>query len=299
MSGSRISVRINGRPVPVGASEPEFSSAQSGWSGFPLEIHLTGPFERWRGWSWPQTHLHVCLSGRAAVHVTGVAGERRYFSRPGHSICLFPAGTGYTDLRRAGERERIAIVELDGARVRHLSEGGGDGPAVALAPQIGVDDAQAAALVRTMIAEIKAGCPGGSLYGESLSLALAAYVRGRYAAGGACAHTRALRFSGTQLRRVLDYLRAHVGSDFRLEDLAGALQISARHFTRLFRNSFGTTPHRYLIAERVKFAKILLRRRRVPIVDIAARLGFASQSHFTQVFRRETGVPPSRYRREV
>lgn len=291
-------VRINGIPVPIGASAPDFSSMQSAWSGFLLEIHQTAPFEHWRGWSWPRTHLHVCLGGRAAVHVTGVAGERRYFSRPGHSICLFPAGTGHTDVHRAGEPERIAVVELDGARVRHLSEDGRDEPAVALAPQIGVDDAQAAALVHMMIAEIKAGCPGGGLYGESLSLALAAYVRGRYAAGNSCARTRALRFSGTQLRRVLDYLRVHIGSDFGIDEMAGTLEISARHFTRLFRNSFGTTPHRYLIAERVKFAKILLRRRRVPIVDIAARLGFASQSHFTQVFRRETGVPPSRYRRE-
>jgi AraC family transcriptional regulator len=279
---------------------PEFSSEGSGWSGFRFEIHLLPPRHDELGLSWQKTHLHVCLAGRASVHVTGVAGERRYLSRPGHSISLFPAGTGHTNLHRHGDRERIAVVEMDSARIRPPNDDGSNADLTAsLVPQIGVDDQQAASLVRTMIAEVKAGCPGGRLYGESLSMALAAYVRGRYAATGRHTPDHELRFSGSQLRRVLDYMRAHVGSDFRLVDLAGALQISARHFTRLFRNSFGTTPHRYVLAERVKFAKILLRRRRVPIVDIAARLGFASQSHFTQVFRKETGVPPSRYRREV
>jgi len=51
------------------------------------------------------------------------------------------------------------------------------------------------------------------------------------------------------------------------------------------------TPHRSIVNERVPQAKELIAKGRL-LVDIAAKLGFASQSHFTGVFRKVTGMSP-------
>ena len=47
---------------------------------------------------------------------------------------------------------------------------------------------------------------------------------------------------------------------------------------------------------RVEEAKRLLARGTDPIVDIAAAVGFESQSYFAKVFKRCTGLTPKEYR---
>jgi AraC-like DNA-binding protein len=71
-----------------------------------------------------------------------------------------------------------------------------------------------------------------------------------------------------------------------------------RQFLRTFSNTFGTTPHRYIVNERVAQAKELIAEGRL-LGDIAAKLGFANQSHFTGVFRKVTDMSPGRFRQET
>jgi AraC family transcriptional regulator len=73
--------------------------------------------------------------------------------------------------------------------------------------------------------------------------------------------------------------------------------VSPYHFARLFKHSTGLPPHQYVIACRVERAKELLRERdRLPLADVAAEVGFSSQSHFTRHFKRLVGVTPRRFR---
>jgi len=69
------------------------------------------------------------------------------------------------------------------------------------------------------------------------------------------------------------------------------------HFSRLFKQSTGTSPHQYLLSRRLDRAKTLLRQHGTTLADVSTSTGFADQSHFTKVFRRFTGVTPSEYRR--
>ena len=78
-------------------------------------------------------------------------------------------------------------------------------------------------------------------------------------------------------------------------DLAKLIRLSPRQFIRIFSNTFGTTPHRYIINKRVALAKELIAKGRL-LVEIAVKLGFASQSHFSDVFRKVTGMPPGQFR---
>ena len=72
---------------------------------------------------------------------------------------------------------------------------------------------------------------------------------------------------------------------------------SRYHFLRLFRDTFATTPHQYLIQRRIQKAKELLRVRSLSVTDVCFEVGFQSLGSFSSLFRKCVGQPPINYRR--
>jgi transcriptional regulator GlxA family with amidase domain len=105
------------------------------------------------------------------------------------------------------------------------------------------------------------------------------------------------QFSHAQVRLVADYIHGNLDRAFNLCDLSNLVNLSPRQFLRIFVNTFGTTPHRYLMNERVTRATELISKGQA-LAAIAADLGFANQSHFCGVFRKVTGMSPGRFRQE-
>ncbi len=102
-----------------------------------------------------------------------------------------------------------------------------------------------------------------------------------------------------QLRRVLALIEDRLAEDISLDDLAGAAGLSRFHFVRAFKAAVGKTPHRWLVGLRIERAKQLLVKRNMTIIDVAALVGFDSQSHFGQVFLDHVGIPPREWRRRA
>ncbi len=80
-----------------------------------------------------------------------------------------------------------------------------------------------------------------------------------------------------------------------LAELAALSGVSRFQLLRGFARSVGTTPHAYLLQQRVRLARRLLAAGRRP-AEAAAEAGFADQSHLTRAFRRQLGITPARYR---
>ncbi|MDJ0680333.1 MAG: AraC family transcriptional regulator [Xenococcaceae cyanobacterium MO_167.B52] len=99
-----------------------------------------------------------------------------------------------------------------------------------------------------------------------------------------------------QLSQVLDYIDTYLDRNIKLADLAKLLDISSFHFSRLFKQSIGITPHQYLSQQRVERAKQLLKTTDRLIVDIALECGFTSHSHLSKQFRQLTSMTPKAYR---
>lgn len=99
-----------------------------------------------------------------------------------------------------------------------------------------------------------------------------------------------------QLMQVLDYVDAHLDRDLKLADLACLLKMSQFHFSRLFKQSIGLSPHQYLLQQRLERVKQLLKQKDRPILDIALACGFNSHSHLSKQFRQATGMTPKAYR---
>jgi AraC family transcriptional regulator len=97
-----------------------------------------------------------------------------------------------------------------------------------------------------------------------------------------------------KLRRLRDYVVAHLDEPIGVEALADLAGRSPFHFTRIFTRSVGMTPHRYVVHLRLQRAIELVREGRSGLAEIAAHTGFADQSHLSRWVRRVHGVSLSR-----
>tara|TARA_R110001606_G_scaffold4492_2_gene20926 strand:+ start:2459 stop:3337 length:879 start_codon:yes stop_codon:yes gene_type:complete len=95
---------------------------------------------------------------------------------------------------------------------------------------------------------------------------------------------------------IRSYIRDNLHTSITLEELAGIAGFSRFHFIRAFKTSFGTTPHQYLIRQRVTRSTELLVHSSLSLPEIAEEAGFTSQQQFTSTFQKATGMPPGRFR---
>lgn len=144
------------------------------------------------------------------------------------------------------------------------------------------------------------GVPNGRLYVEGLCVALLGIVSAHYAVQLQGTPSQDHRLTPQQERRVVELVRTLLGTKLSLAVMATEVGLSPQHFARLFKSSFGTTPHAFVEAQRIDAAVAALRHdRATPISAIAAVYGFSSQSHMTELMRRRLGVTPGQMRRGV
>jgi AraC family transcriptional regulator len=102
-----------------------------------------------------------------------------------------------------------------------------------------------------------------------------------------------------QQRIVSDYIEQHLSEQIPLTALAQLARLSPFHFCRVFKRSFGVSPHRYHTGRRIERAKILLAERKYSVTEVGLTVGFGETSSFTAMFRKFTGQTPSGYHRAL
>ena len=96
--------------------------------------------------------------------------------------------------------------------------------------------------------------------------------------------------------RARDAMDRDYAKPLDIPSLARIAYVSEGHFIRVFRATFGETPHRYLQRRRVERAMFLLRETDRSVTEICFDVGFASLGTFSRVFADIVGEPPSTYR---
>jgi len=204
------------------------------------------------------------------------------------------------------DEEVLALdLYLEPRFVRTLAESSGVGfDGAEVLPVFRARDPHVERIGLSLKEELETGGLGGALYAEALANALALHLFREHSSLGDEARRKAASepkpggLSRRQLGKVLDFIGDNLASsgELSLAEIAAQANTSPHHFSRLFKESAGVSPHQYVIRERVERAKGLLLCD-VPIGEVARMVGFSSQAHLTRHFKRLVGVTPARYRR--
>lgn len=98
-------------------------------------------------------------------------------------------------------------------------------------------------------------------------------------------------------QEIISYIEEHLEEELSLEKIAGVLHYSRYYAARAFKESTGTTLHKYIQGRRLDEAARKLAQTRQPIIEVALGAGYGSQQAFTQAFRLEYRCTPQEYRR--
>ena len=290
MSTPLIHAISQGRRMPV-FGNPFLSSANSRWAGFPLE-ELDTKLEEISKAYFSTTMIFVVTRGSGSAHWKDRGVHVHHRVAPG-ALSIARSHCELQSSWATNAWSRVA-VQLDGAKLRSLSPYDLEAMEASFSPMLTTRDSRIENLVLAMRDEVKQGCPSGILFAESISIALVAYLAGRYATPGN-SH-RASSLSPEQRRSISDYVRENLTNDISVTGLAAIVCMSPSHFTRVFKASFGVTPYRFVMQERIEGAKDMLQTTHLSASQVAMAFGFASQSHFVKVFRQFTGVTPKQYK---
>ena len=160
---------------------------------------------------------------------------------------------------------------------------------------VGQDDAVMRNLGYAIIAAFEREDEGQSLFLDCALQAVAQHIVGRY--GDLLTTQSPGSLALWQERRAKEMIEEKLATGVSLGELAEACRLSTTHFSRAFRQSTGTSPHRWLQERRIEKATYMLASL-APLATIAQACGFADQSHFTRVFTNIVGIGPGQWRRQ-
>ncbi len=241
----------------------------------------------------------------ACIYVAHTGTGHRRYQRGLHTLDLrtaprmievYEAGLHFDRAEWAGEAGRCIEILFPDAQVQALT--GGELQSLPLRTAHEVFDDRVSSLALQLAEEVLAGAPSGPLYARGLSLALLAVLHAHHAGPAPARLAAGQVLAPDQRRRIIDFVAATFGDKLTLDRLAGELRLSPFHFARLFKATFGVTPHDYVQRVRLDAAvRALQCHEDRSIAEIADRCGFSSQSHLTTQMRRHLGTTPRTLRR--
>ena len=240
------------------------------------------------------TTLILLLSKRAKM-ATDLLGDRRRIVIPADSFVIVPSGTtSWWD--NSGSGGAMIHTTFSHQLLAELREDEGIGGS--LKPAAGFFTVALRAAFALLQGELSRLEPEGRIFTESLARLIGlAMLRANadLALGGRSSGGLA----GWQLRRVVDYLGAHLDEDVSLVELSNLVGLSPSHFCRAFKDSVGQSPHAWLIEQRMERAReMMLLHPLMGLTEIALSVGYQSQAAFGTAFKRTTGWTPHQWRRE-
>lgn len=96
---------------------------------------------------------------------------------------------------------------------------------------------------------------------------------------------------------VLSYIDENYKRTLSLEELSSIMNMSSKHFSRAFRQTFRTTPHQYVINKRLTESQQLLLEENLSVKEIAYAVGFENENYFSELFSNKIGISPLKFRK--
>jgi len=120
-------------------------------------------------------------------------------------------------------------------------------------------------------------------------------------AGGQSQHSALLEMDAKsdRIQNALAYAKRNLRKQLSVEDLAEAVHLSPRQFSRAFRAETGKSPAKAVEHLRVEAARVMIEQSHHPIDVVATETGFADRERMRRAFMRAFGQPPQVIRRNA
>lgn len=107
-----------------------------------------------------------------------------------------------------------------------------------------------------------------------------------------------LGYEKKAIQQACCYIDERFAQGVSLHELAEHVSFSPYYLLRVFRAEVGMPPYAYLESVRIRHAQRLIETGK-PLVEVAAEVGFSSQSHMTRRFKKIIGATPGQYAAQV
>ena len=245
------------------------------------------------------TEVIVMLDGRLPVRRRGDGQMQHCNAVPG-MIWLCPNGVREDMIHLYGDVQEsmhlfLPALPLSETLVREIDI---DPETIQLKYQGGFRDPLIEQIAWAIRAEMTDPGPAGKIQTETLSMALGIHIVRNYSnlsPGSKSLPPVRGALDPRRIRRVTDFIDAHLSGDLTIAALAKEAYLSPFHFASAYKEATGTTPHRYVTDRRIERSRALIAEGELPLAEIAVTCGFSSQAHFCRWFKRLVGATPGEY----
>src|SRR6266436_4852126 len=286
----------NGKPFPGGTpSRVILSSVGTKWNDLVVEQHLCPSFEV--ADVMHKRHAIAINIGHSSTWEFKKEGRfQRVFKARG-AISFFPSDQPFSGRLKVerGVFVNVLFLAVEPVFVSRVAEGLElDSDPIELIEQRRSTDHTLHHIAMALRAGVQTGDALDRMYGEALSTALAVHLLREYSAAVLEPKRQHGGLPREKLVRAVEYIQDQLNTDLTVSGIAQAVGLSPDHFTRLFKESTGQSPYRYVVEARVRKAKELLTTGKFTICEAAYHVGFVDQSHLTRHFKKIFGLPPKR-----
>ena len=243
----------------------EFGIAEFGWSSVGAGLHV-GPHRF-------HAHLlHFNLRGSVSYQ-DGTAAEGQAFLIPRKTTYEFETLTEYEHYWFGFFGTRADDILRD----------------FRISPETGcVLDVHDAELCASVLSQAFAKCRSAN----DERIAMAAF----FCLLSLCSRAAAQSKAATDVEYAAELMKKDYASDVKISDIAAAVRLEPKYFSRKFKNRFGVTPMEYLSDIRIGKACGLLSVPGCSIKEVAFYVGYRSPLAFNVAFHKKMGMSPSDYR---
>jgi len=104
-----------------------------------------------------------------------------------------------------------------------------------------------------------------------------------------------IRQRSSQLSLVVSFIRQNLTNRLTLKSIANVASLSTASLYRLFKRELGISPVEFIIIERIKYAKRLLKDQNIYIKNVSFEAGFDDCNYFIRAFKHHEGITPKQY----
>lgn len=242
----------------------------------------------------PTSKHHICM------HIGAPISTRRSLDGRTQDRVQFAGDFDIVPARMAGrwrneQAFELLVVEIEPSIAARF----GDDLAVddVMLPGLQLRDPHLYHLTLALKADVEEPSLAGQLYRESLMTALLTRLFILQRRFEPAANQTTSLFTPLQQRKLVEFIEENLANDLSIPSLAAYVGYGLSRFKTLFKNSFGATPHAYVLQRRVERAKCLIEAGTLTLSQVALEAGFAHQSHMSKAFHQSFNISPSDLRR--